>query len=52
MKKILSYVKKAWMAYVKLCAENYIFRITGDCTVYCDPTTGSVHTFKDRCNNK
>lgn len=47
MKKILSYVKKAFNAYLKKCAENYVFRITGDCTVYVDPTTGTAHVFKN-----
>ena len=46
MKKILDYVKRAGKAYVKMCAENYVFRTTGDCTIYCDPTTGSVHICK------
>lgn len=47
MKKILSYVKKAFNAYLKKCAENYVFRITGDCTIYVDPTTGTAHVCKD-----
>ena len=46
MKKILDYIKRAGKAYVKMCAENYVFRTTGDCTIYCDPTTGSVHICK------
>lgn len=47
MKKILNYVKKAFNAYLKMCAENYVFRMTGDCTVYIDPTTGTTHMFKN-----
>ena len=48
MKKILNYVKRALKAYLNACASNYMFRTTGDCTIYVDPASGSVHVIKDR----
>lgn len=43
MKKVLNFLKRAGKAYVKMCAENYYFRTTGDCYIYCDPYSGRAH---------
>ena len=46
MKKVLNFIKRAWKAYLKMCAENYVFGTTADCTIYCDPATGRAYVCK------
>lgn len=43
MKKVLNFCKRAIKAYIRMSAQNCYFRMTGDCSVYCDPTTGRAY---------